>query len=61
MKQAILVGISLGGMVILIFSLVAALKASGDQWERDAQAFRAACDKVKGVAVWNNKYWECLK
>lgn len=29
-----------------------------DRIERD---FREACAKVNGTAVWNNKYWECLR
>ena len=61
MKPAIIVGVALGGMAILIFSLASALKASGDQWERNEKEFRAACAEVHGVAVWNHKHWECLK
>jgi len=34
---------------------------SSNQSNRIERDFREACAKVNGTAVWNNKYWECLK
>ena len=61
MRLAIFFGITTAIVVAIVSGAVAMLKASSNQWERNEQAFRAACAEVKGVAVWNNKYWECLK
>jgi hypothetical protein len=40
------------------FWLVEQSTIQSDRVNRD---FREACAKVNGTAVWNNKYWECLK
>ena len=37
------------------------LGASSNQSERTEREFKEACAKVNGIAVWNRKYWECLK
>lgn len=37
------------------------LGQSSIQSNRIERDFREACAKVNGTAVWNNKYWECLK
>lgn len=28
---------------------------------RQESAYKAACEKISGTAVWNGRYWECLK
>lgn len=61
MKQAVFVGVVAGSLVAVVMGAVAMLKAANSQWERNERAFRAECEAVNGRAVWNNKYWECLK
>ena len=61
MKQAVFVGVVAGIVVAVIMGFVAMLKASSAQWDRNERAFREECEAVNGRAVWNNKYWECLK
>ncbi len=61
MRQAIFIGIVLGFVAFGFIGFVALIKASNSQWDRNEQAFRAECEAVNGRAVWNNKYWECLK
>jgi hypothetical protein len=54
----------IGGALIII-SIIAGfvwmLGQSSSQSHRIERDFREACAKVNGMAVWNNKYWECLK
>ena len=59
--KAVFIGAVAGVVVAIVFGAVAMLKASSNQWERNEQTFRAECAAVNGRAVWNNKYWECLK
>ena len=61
MNQAIFVGVVAGVVVAIVMGGVAMVKAANAQWERNENAFRAECTAVGGRAVWNNKYWECLK
>jgi hypothetical protein len=48
-------------LVSFISGFFALLGASSGQNERTEREFKEACAKVNGVAVWNRKYWECLK
>lgn len=50
-----------GSLVAVVVGAVAMVRAANAQWERNERAFRAECEAVNGKAVWNNKYWECLK
>ncbi len=61
MRQAIFIGIVLGFVAFGFIGFVALINAANSQRERNEQAFRAECEAVNGRAVWNNKYWECLK
>lgn len=61
MKQAVFVGVMAGSLVAVVIGAVAMVRAANAQWERNERAFRAECEAVNGRAVWNNKYWECLK
>lgn len=61
MKQAVFVGVVAGALVAVVMGAVAMVRAANAQWERNERAFRAECEAVNGRAVWNNKYWECLK
>lgn len=59
MKQTIFIAVVAVSILTLAFTLVA--KAGNAQANRTEQTFRAECAAVNGKAVWNNKYWECLK
>lgn len=61
MNQAIFVCVVAAIVAALVMGGVAMFKAANAQWERNENAFRAECVAVGGRAVWNNKYWECLK
>lgn len=61
MKQAIFWGVVTAFVVSIVTGGVAMVKDANAQWERNENAFRAECTAVGGRAVWNNKYWECLK
>ena len=61
MKEAIFVGVMVGVFVSVFTVLVTQVKEGNAQAERTEQTFRAECAAVNGRAVWNNKYWECLK
>jgi hypothetical protein len=61
MKLSIFIGVVAAIVVSVAMGFAAMLNASNNQWERNERAFREACGAVNGKAVWNNKYWECLK
>ena len=48
-------------LVSFISGFFALLGASSGESERTEREFKEACAKVNGIAVWNRKYWECLK
>jgi len=48
-------------LVSFISGFFALLGASSGESERTEREFKEACAKVNGTAVWNRKYWECLK
>jgi len=45
----------------LVCGFFALLGADYGENERIEREFKEACAKVNGIAVWNRKYWECLK
>jgi hypothetical protein len=47
--------------VATVVMLAVGFLNSPDQPSKIERDFREACAKVNGTAVWNNKYWECLK
>ena len=47
--------------VVFIYGTIFLYEKGNEQLKRTAQAFRAECEAINGRAVWNNKYWECLK
>ena len=47
-------------LVIAVF-VVAMILWAGKGWERTAEQFQAVCTETQGTAVWNGKYWECLR
>jgi len=61
MKPESFVFVVAGLLVCLVIAFVALIMAGNRQSERTQQAFVEACSSVGGKAVWNNKYWECLK
>jgi uncharacterized protein YpmB len=61
MKEAIFIGVVGGIVVAIIVGFVALVRAANAQAEAVQQEFKAACESVNGKAVWNRKYWECLK
>ena len=61
MKLAVLIGAITGVVVIAVILITVVFKTASDQLERNEQAFRKACTAVNGAAVWNSRYWECLK
>ena len=48
----------LGLMVALVVGIAAMLMFSDADTAKD---FNAKCQAAHGQAVWNGKYWECLK
>ena len=58
MKDWIGPGFLIGFFITGFLWLLGQSSIQRNQIERD---FREACAKVNGTAVWNNKYWECLK
>ena len=48
-------------LATLVSGFFALLGASSGESERTEREFKEACAKVNGTAVWNRKYWECLK
>ena len=58
MKDWIGPGFFIGFVITGFLWLIGQSSNQSNRIERD---FREACAKVNGTAVWNNKYWECLK
>ena len=61
MKLAVFMGCIAALVVSGVMGFVALVKAGNRQAERTEQTFKAECEAVNGRAVWNNRYWECLK
>lgn len=61
MTQGFFIGAVLAVVVMLFMGVASLIKEGSSQAERTEQTFRAECAAVNGRAVWNNKYWECLK
>ena len=56
-----LIGGWISMFVVFIYGIILLYEKGSEQSKRTAQAFRAECEAINGRAVWNNKYWECLK
>lgn len=61
MKEAIFIGLVTGIVVGLIMGAATLFKAGETQSQKTRREFKEVCESVHGTAVWNNKYWECLK
>jgi hypothetical protein len=61
MKEAAFVGFILALLVGIGLGFVGMMQDVSNQKERNEKAFLAECAAVNGRAVWNHKYWECLK
>lgn len=61
MRQAAFFGVVVVSLAISILSGVALYREAVARNERIANAFVSACESTGGKAVWNFKYWECLK
>ena len=52
----------IGGVIfVFLFCVFVSLLGFSDRNGQTEREFREACAKVNGTAVWNKKYWECLK
>jgi hypothetical protein len=53
------------GVAVVVLVVVGAVGATviwgSEGSKRTATEFRAACTEARGNAVWNGKYWECLR
>ena len=54
-------GLVFAVIVVVVSAVAMAIQAGSDAHDKTASNFRAACAEAKGNAVWNGKYWECLK
>ena len=61
MRHAAFFGVVAGILVSLIMGGVALVREVDARNEKTSQAFKEACESKGGKAVWNFKYWECLK
>ena len=61
MKNWIGLGFLIGFLIFLITGFLWAFGQLSNQSNRIERDFKEACAKVNGTAVWNRKYWECLK
>ena len=52
-------------VVFLLFTMVAGgvalFKSVDHEQQRIALEFKGACEAKSGQAVWNGRYWECLR
>ncbi len=54
--------IFIGGVIfVFLFCVFVSVLGVSDRNGQTEREFREACSKVNGTAVWNKKYWECLK
>jgi hypothetical protein len=61
MKVSIFTGAVVGIVVSLILGFVALFREAEASKRQTTEAFKQACESKGGKAVWNFKYWECLK
>lgn len=61
MKISVFTGAVAGIVVSLILGFVALVREAEASKRQTTEAFKQACESTGGKAVWNFKYWECLK
>lgn len=61
MKQAVFFGVLAGIVFGLITGCVALVQEVEARNKQTSDAFKQACESAGGKAVWNFKYFECLK
>jgi ABC-type transporter Mla subunit MlaD len=63
MKREYAIGLAFAVLVIVsaVGTAVALITWGSDGSKRTAAEFRAACTEARGNAVWNGRYWECLR
>ncbi len=61
MRVPVFVGVVAGIFVALILGFVALFREAEASRRQTTEAFKLACESTGGKAVWNFKYWECLK
>ena len=61
MKLAIFISVVTGALVGMVIAGSTFLKAAESRYEQLHREFKETCLDAGGKAVWNGKYWECLK
>jgi len=61
MKLPVFFGVIAAIVVSLIAAGVGFFREVEARNQQTTQAFKEACESMGGKAVWNYKYWECLK
>jgi hypothetical protein len=61
MKIPIFTGVAAGVVVALTLGFVTLVRTANESTRQTEAAFKLACESTGGKAVWNFKYWECLK
>ena len=61
MKVSIFTGVVAGIVVALTLGFVGLVRMGNESTRQTEAAFKQACESTGGKAVWNFKYWECLK
>ena len=61
MKQAVFIGVILGVFVGIILGGIRFFQHMDAEAVRTSEVFIQTCQSVGGKAVWNFRYWECLK
>ena len=61
MRQAVFFGVVAGILFSLVTGGVALFRDVEARNQQITQAFKETCESTGGKAVWNYKYWECLK
>ena len=61
MKQAVFIGVIVGIFIAVILGGVKLFKDIEANGIRVSEVFIQTCQSVGGKAVWNFKYWECLR
>lgn len=61
MKIAIFISVVTGALVGVVIAGSTFLKTAEGRYEQLHREFKETCLDVGGKAVWNGRYWECLK
>lgn len=61
MKLPTFIGVLAGIVLSLVMLGVVLFREVEARNQQTSQAFKEACESKGGKAVWNFKYWECLK